>query len=350
MLLALILQVFAAAVQQPEPGLFEPLRGMEQSVRIYKARDLYKYNLRRTDSASAFRGLAELKALALELRDKPLECAVLDFHADYFSVNRGFNGLSLKYYNEAIRTAKDYDLPAYAAIHIYKLGTFYNTFGKYAQANGYFIDALDQFRKIGFDNVPRIWTYLLDMSNFYYKVGDMATSRELALEALAWNNPDDDQELNITNTLALTSQGLGEEDKALNYFSKALKAAEQRKDSIWIGIVSTNIGSIYFKRKEYDRAQPLLETGYREGVRFGDMGIALGSAILLASLPAFWAGAKLKRAMEAKIAIMAITTRSSMRVNPFFVCNIFLFIFGKNLRPFLTKLLFITLLPNYLIT
>jgi tetratricopeptide (TPR) repeat protein len=283
MLLALILQVFAAAVQQHEPGLFEPLRSIEQSVRIYKARDLYKYNLRRTDSASAFRGLAELKSLALELGDKPLECAVFDFQADYFSVNRGFNGLSLKYYNEAIRTARDYDLPAYAAIHIYKLGTFYNTFGKYAQANGYFIDALDQFRKIGFDNVPRIWTYLLDMSNFYYKVGDMATSRELALEALAWNNPEDDQELNITNTLALTSQGLGEEDEALNYFSKALKAAEQRRDSIWIGIVSTNIGSIYFKRKEYDRAQPLLETGYRESARFGDMGIALGSVILLAS-------------------------------------------------------------------
>jgi tetratricopeptide (TPR) repeat protein len=284
MLLALILQVSATLALQNEPGIFEPLRTVDKPARIVKARDIYKANLRKTDSASAFKGLAELRDLARELGDKPLECAVFDFKADYFSVNRGFNELSLGFYNDAIRTARDYDLPAYAAIHTYKLGTFYNTFGKYVQANGYFINALDQFRTVGLENVPRIWMHLLDMSNFYYKVGDMETSRQLALEALAWNRPEeDDQELNITNTLALTSQGLGEEDEALNYFFKALKVAQQRRDSIWIGIVSTNIGSIYFHRKDYERAQPLLETGYRESVKFGDIGFALGSAILLAS-------------------------------------------------------------------
>lgn len=280
MLIALILQAVVAVTAPNEP-IFEKIRSTVPSERIMTARDIYKSKLRRADSASAFRGLAQLREIALQLKDKPLECSVYDLKADYFSVNRGFNDLSLRYYRDAIKLARSYDLPVSVAVHTYKLGTFYNTFGKYAQANRYFIDALDQFGNAGYDQVPRIGIYLLDISNFYYKVGDIETSRELALAALKKNDPDEDQELNMTNTIALCSQALGDEKEALNFFFKALRVAGQKKDSIWIGILSTNIGAIYFHQKDYDRAQPLLETGYRMAMKFGDPGIALGSAILL---------------------------------------------------------------------
>lgn len=273
----------AAEVAQPAPGLFDELRNRPVTERIMVARDLYKYNLRRADSAHVFQKLDELKSIAIELGDRALECSVYDLQADYFSVNRGFNDLSLRYYNEAIQEAKRYGLPVRVAVHTFRLGTFYNTFGQSAEANRYFVEALDQFRTIGYDSIPRIAIYLLDLSNFYYKVGDMQTSRQLALEALPRNDLREDQELNITNTIALTSQGLGAEEEALNYFFKALKIAETKRDSIWIGIISSNIGSIYFRRNEYDRAQPFLETGYREALKHGDLGIALGSAILMAS-------------------------------------------------------------------
>lgn len=282
MVFSLILQATVALATQADPGLFEKIRDTPSQERVMAARDIYKANLRRSDSTTAFEGLYALRKIAQQLGDKPLECSVYDLQADYFSVNRGFNDLSLKYYNDAIRQATSYDLPASVAIHTYKLGTFYNTFGKYAQANRYFVDALDQFRTVGYDNIPRVAIYLLDVSNFYYKVGDMQTSRDLAREALTLNDPREDQALNITNTIALTSQGMGDEEEALNYFSRALKVAEEKKENIWVGIISSNIGSIYFHRKEFKRAQPLLETGYREATAFGDMGIALGSAILLA--------------------------------------------------------------------
>jgi tetratricopeptide (TPR) repeat protein len=283
MFLSLIL-VLTASVQDLEtPGLFDVLRERPRSERIVAARDIYKANLRRTDSVTVFQNLDDLHKLAIELDDKALECSVYDLKADYFSVNRGFNDLSLKYYSEAISEAKRYNLPERVAVHTFRLGTFYNTFGLYAQANRYFVEALDQFRSLGYDSIPRIALYLLDMSNFYYKVGDMQASRTLALEALPLNDPREDQELNITNTIALTSQGMGDEQEALNYFFKALSVAETKRDSIWIGIISSNIGAIFFHRREYDRAQPFLETGYREALKFGDLGIALGSVILIAS-------------------------------------------------------------------
>jgi tetratricopeptide (TPR) repeat protein len=287
MLLTLALAAMAAFGTPPpaqdERGIFQNIRSLPAAERIMAARNIYKANLRRADSVSAFQGLASLRTMAIQLGDKPLECSVLDLQADYFSVNRGFNPFSLKYYNDAIRLARSYDLPVYAAVHTYKLGTFYNTFGMYAQANGYFIEALDQVRAVGYDKVPRIGIYLLDMSNFYYKVGDMKTSGELAREALRWNDPREDQELSMMNTIALTSQGLGDEAAALEAFSKALHVAGEKRDTIWIAIISSNIGAIYYRRGEYDRARPLLETGYRESLRFGDLGIALGSILLLAN-------------------------------------------------------------------
>jgi len=282
MFLSIIL-FFSAEVISPAASLFDGLREKPAAERIMAARDIYKANLRKVDSASAFQELYKLKALAVELDDRALETSVYDLQADYFSVNRGFNDLSLKYYNEAIREARRFNLPVRVAVQTYKLGTFYNTFGKFAQANRYFVESLDQFRAVGFDNIPRIAFYLLDLSNFYYKVGDLETSRSLAREALLRNNPKEDHELNIINTIALTSQGMGDEDEALNYFFKALKAAEQKQDSIWIGIISSNIGGIYFHREDYAGAEPFLETGYREALKFGDLGIALGSMILLAS-------------------------------------------------------------------
>lgn len=277
MLLALI---FAIAVQ--DKPIFEELRTIESADRIMAARTIYKASLRHADSTAAFQGLAELRTVARQLDDKPLECSVYDLQADYFSVNRGFNELSLKYYRDAIAQARKYDLPAYVASHTYKLGTFYNTFGKYAEANRYFIDALDQFRKVGYEQIPRIGIYLLDISNFYYKVGDFETSRDLAIEALANNDRGEDQELNMTNTIALCNQALGDETEALNFFFKALKAAEVKKDSVWMGILLGNIGTIYYHQGEYARAQPMLESGYLLTMKSEPV-VAVGSVILLAS-------------------------------------------------------------------
>jgi tetratricopeptide (TPR) repeat protein/DNA-binding CsgD family transcriptional regulator len=67
----------------------------------------------------------------------------------------------------------------------------------------------------------------------------------------------------ITNTLALTYHRMGDYDSAMFYYDKALILAAKLEKREWKGIISGNMGQVYYLRQQYDSAIPLLETDYR---------------------------------------------------------------------------------------
>jgi tetratricopeptide (TPR) repeat protein len=64
------------------------------------------------------------------------------------------------------------------------------------------------------------------------------------------------------NTIGLNYQRLKQYDSALYSYTKAIQNAESNHDSVWIGIVSGNIGSLYFEQGQDEKALPLLWKDY----------------------------------------------------------------------------------------
>ncbi len=259
--------------------IFDTLIQTPERERVKLARDIYKKEFRRTDSATTFKAFAELLAIAGNLNDKILETWIYDFHADYFSVNRGFNAFSPVYHQKAIDLAIRNDLPAEIAIHTHKKGMFYNTFKHYVEAYRYIMDGYSLFREAGFENVPDISNYLHATANFLYHVDDFETAQPILLEAIESKPAAVAEEVNMTNTLALTYRRSGDDDKALTYFSRALSLATAHQDSVWMGIISGNIGMVYYDRRQYDQALPELLLDYRLSLKGGEI-FSAGSALL----------------------------------------------------------------------
>jgi hypothetical protein len=249
-------------------AIFDTLKTVPQDERVKLARAIYKRELRRVDSVTAFSGFRELFSVARSLNDKPLECATYEFQADYFSVNKGFNAQSPGYYQQAIDFAIKSDLPVETAIYTYKKGSFYYTFKHYAEAYRYSLEGYALFKIAGLANVPEVTTHLHAIANFHYHIDDVETAQRILLEAIQFTFTSTSEEVNMTNTLALTYQQLGDDKRALTYFTKALTTATATKDSVWMGIVSGNIGAIFFREKKYDEAISKLAFDYEQSLKY----------------------------------------------------------------------------------
>ncbi len=66
----------------------------------------------------------------------------------------------------------------------------------------------------------------------------------------------------IYNTIGLNYQRLQQYDSALYSYTQAIQHAESDHDSVWVGIVSGNIGSLYFEQGQDAKAFPLLWKDY----------------------------------------------------------------------------------------
>ena len=64
------------------------------------------------------------------------------------------------------------------------------------------------------------------------------------------------------NTMGLCYQRLGNYDSAMYWYNRSMESAKADNDTVWEAIVSGNIGSLYFDKKEDVKALPLLWSDY----------------------------------------------------------------------------------------
>jgi tetratricopeptide (TPR) repeat protein len=81
---------------------------------------------------------------------------------------------------------------------------------------------------------------------------DTSTSREKGEVMSRWN------------TVALCWQKIGNYDSAFYYYKIALQLARELNSKVWIGIISGNMGQVYYLQGNYKLAKPLLEFDYQE--------------------------------------------------------------------------------------
>jgi len=274
-LIFLIVQHSAYALPPDTSGaksLFEGLKNVPANKRVAEAGMMYKYKpgLRKAAPGAAMAGLDQLNRLAQALKDKSLECAVFEMRADYYSVNKGFNDLSIFWYQKAVDFATANHMPAETGLYLHKTGTYYATFKHNALACRYFLLSQEIFNQVGYAKIPDICYYLSQVADFYYSLGDYENAKanlEAALHYLPENKHD---RINLLNTIGLIHRSYGEFPGAMDYFNKALKLAAAQKDTVWVGIAKGNIGSVYFLQGEYQKALPLVDTDYKISMKYGE--------------------------------------------------------------------------------
>ncbi|MBN4051590.1 tetratricopeptide repeat protein [bacterium AH-315-M05] len=136
---------------------------------------------------------------------------------------------ALEYYFKALKISEELDIKSHIAAHLGNIGIIYDDQGDYPKALEYYFKALKVSEELG--NKSHIATHLGNIGIVYRGQGE------------AHPNPSQREELF---------------NKALEYYFKALKLAEEIGDKNQIALWLGNIGSLYTKQKKYPKAESYL--------------------------------------------------------------------------------------------
>ena len=214
----------------------------------------------------AMRTIDDLSKVAIAIKDLPLQCAVFDIRADYYSVNRGFNNLSTKYYQQAVEFAENQKMHLETGVYQHRLANYFFLYKKNLDACRYYLLSERSLKEVGFKNVPGMGNLFSETANFYYALGDYDDARDNLKNALLYQPEPSRTRVNILNTIGLTYRNSGSYQPALSYFNDALKIAEQINDTVWVALAKGNIGSVYLLQKKYKEALPLIREDYRQSL------------------------------------------------------------------------------------
>ena len=118
------------------------------------------------------------------------------------------------------------------------------------------------------------------MGDILYKTRDYGKAiyyNQLAIARVPDTADNKAQIMSWNNTIALCWQKSGYYDSAFHYYNIALRLARELKNSIWVSIISGNIGQVYYLQGKYELAKPLLEFDYRESKGYGETASAANS-------------------------------------------------------------------------
>ena len=272
--LLLLIPLFCKAVnQQQKPvyhsNIFSSLKDTADGDRVQAARTMYR-DCRKMTEADAMHSLNDLAQIAEDLDDAPLICATYDFRADYYSVNRGYNALSNKYFDQAIAFAQKEKMQLETGIYQHRKANYCFLYKRNSEACRYYLLSEQNFREVGFDKVPGMGNLFSEAANFYYSLGDFENARQNLKQALKYQTEVSRTRINIMNTIGLTYRNDGQYITALPYFNDALNMARATKDSIWMAIATGNIGSVYFLQHQYEKAIPFIREDYNQSVKYDE--------------------------------------------------------------------------------
>ncbi|MES2558427.1 MAG: hypothetical protein V4590_01715 [Bacteroidota bacterium] len=264
LLLALLcISIYAANSQTPAalPDFNTAQTIEEKSDKIGRWYTDYIYKPR-LDSAKAFFLLSSLEKYARTERD-PLLLCISKFYKGYY-ISNGLNhpeiGDSLM--AECINDVGSLGNPYVKASIIHDRGVLYLVGNNRAKALEFQLRALEIYKKIGYENIREISSILFDLAYLYYHLGNYSSCLELMLEAQKYPSAGNYINFQVLNTTGLAYRGLGMNDSARYYFELTLQKATLANDTPWIGIASGNIGLMFIKEKEYEKAYPYVKKDY----------------------------------------------------------------------------------------
>jgi len=136
-------------------------------------------------------------------------------------------------------------------------------FGEVGLSVMYSKNGTDLYEKISYPVESQQYQFLAEL---LYRVREYNESIRYGKKAIiAWQSSPNEFKpftVNCMNTVALGYHRQQVYDSALIFYNRALDLAKQIKDTVWIGIVSGNIGQIFYAQGKYDAAYALLKGDY----------------------------------------------------------------------------------------
>jgi tetratricopeptide (TPR) repeat protein len=170
----------------------------------------------------------------------------------------------MKLYSSAIDIAyrsEDDMLVGYVS---YSYGSVISLFGEVGLSVMYAKNGIDLFEKIAYGILPAQYQFLAEL---LYRVREYNECIRYGKKAvIAWQkSPNEFRSFTVSsmNTVALGYHRQQVYDSALIFYNRALDLAKQIKDTVWTGIVSGNMGQIFYAQGKYDTAYALLKGDYK---------------------------------------------------------------------------------------
>ncbi|TMI81490.1 MAG: tetratricopeptide repeat protein [Bacteroidetes bacterium] len=125
-------------------------------------------------------------------------------------------------------------------------------------------NGIDLYEKLSVPVLPARYQFLAEL---LYRVREYSECVKYAKKAAAaWrSSPKEYKPFTVSciNTVALGYHRQKKYDSAFIFYNEALQLAKEIKDTVWTGIVSGNMGQIFYAQGKYDTAYTLLKMDYK---------------------------------------------------------------------------------------
>ena len=262
------------------------LKNAPRDERLTVARKIYNDQIIHLDSTQAFVALNRINQWATNSHDVPLKIfsvmAMGDYHKEYYSNQHG--GKALEFFTTALNMASQLDLKEPEAEIYNNMGWLYYKQDKFPQAFEYMIRANNIIQKIGYENYPYSSRYLYDLGYIYCDFGNYEKAKLYLTEAIRYPYNNSLYAVRTLNTLGVAYRELKQYDSAILYFTRGLDTARAIHNIAWTGILSGNLGTVYYFLKQNDEAIPLLKTDYELSMASKEWTSAASTIVMLAEL------------------------------------------------------------------
>lgn len=158
--------------------------------------------------------------------------------------------------------------------------------GKQVVAFENLMKGYELMQQVGIENIPNAHNllYKIGISYYYVKAYDQASKYLRQVVTVPVYHPNHFLTTVTYNTLGLSYMRQMKYDSALIAFQKAHDAAEKGRLIAYAGVTSGNIGNVYFKMGDDDKALPFLEEDFRVSVANKQYNSASNASLTLATI------------------------------------------------------------------
>lgn len=131
------------------------------------------------------------------------------------------------------------------------------------------------------------------LANFYYNIkqydqainyGLLSASKYQALTFDSLSKTRRDHYMNVVNTIGIAYGQLAQYDSGIFYLEKARKIAALNKNEFWVNLINGNLGNLYQKTSDYDKALNLLQTDFNTSKFYKQWESAAGASLSIAQV------------------------------------------------------------------
>jgi tetratricopeptide (TPR) repeat protein len=166
----------------------------------------------------------------------------------------------------------------------YSIGYNFDINGLLYEAFAYYVRVEDLVKELPARKVPFFYGLHERMGLLYYNFKSYKLARRHFAYVLQGSSAPVQLRISTSNALGLIYRNLNEDDSARICFEKALLLARKDNRQDWIGILSGNLGTYYFKRNDLVRAERLVRTDYEISSTTKQWESAMNALALLAEI------------------------------------------------------------------